>query len=93
MIRSFAGKDARRLFETGSARGFPPDIVGRALMGLHQLHFASRIEDLRTPSSNRLEALKGDRAGQWSIRVNRQWRLCFRFEGGNAFDVEIVDYH
>jgi proteic killer suppression protein len=48
---------------------------------------------LRKPSSNRLEALKGDRVGQWSIRVNEQWRLCFRFEGGNAFDVEIVDYH
>ena len=93
MIRSFAGKEAERLFATGQARRLPEQIRARALMSLHQLHFAKRIEDLRAPPSNRLEALKGDRAGQWSIRVNIQWRLCFRFEGGNAFDVEIVDYH
>lgn len=62
-------------------------------MRLQHLHFAKDVEDLRSPPSNRLEALKGDRAGQWSIRINSQWRLCFRFEGGNAFDVEIVDYH
>lgn len=62
-------------------------------MRLNQLHAATRLEDLRLPPSNRLEALSGDRAGQWSIRINRQWRLCFRFEGNHAFDVEIVDYH
>jgi len=62
-------------------------------MRLTQLNAASRIEDLRLPPSNRLEALKHDRAGQWSIRVNDQWRVCFRFESGDAFDVEIVDYH
>lgn len=60
---------------------------------LQMLHRATRLEDLRIPPANRLEALRGDRAGQWSIRVNEQWRLCFRFENGNAFDVEIVDYH
>lgn len=62
-------------------------------MRLTQLDAAVRIEDLREPPSNRLEALAGDRAGQWSIRINDQWRLCFRFAAGDAFDVEIVDYH
>lgn len=62
-------------------------------MRLTQLHAASRIDDLRFPPSNRLEALKGDRKGQWSIGINDQWRVCFRFEGGHAYDVEIVDYH
>jgi len=60
---------------------------------LAMLNRAGRIEDLRVPPGNRLEALRGDRAGQWSVRINDQWRLCFRFESGNAYDVEIVDYH
>ena len=62
-------------------------------MRLNQLNAATRLEDLRLPPSNHLEALVGNRAGQWSIRINQQWRLCFRFENGDAFDVEIVDYH
>ena len=62
-------------------------------MRLTQLNAATRLEDLRLPPSNRLEVLKGDRIGQWSIRINDQWRVCFRFEAGDAFDVEIVDYH
>ena len=62
-------------------------------MRLTQLNAATRLADLRLPPSNRLEALKGDRTGQWSIRINDQWRVCFRFEGGDAFEVEIVDYH
>ena len=62
-------------------------------MRLLQLNAAIRIEDLRLPPSNRLEPLRGDRAGQWSIRINAQWRVCFRFENGDALDVEIVDYH
>ena len=62
-------------------------------MRLRQLDAARRVEDLRLPPSNRLEALKGDRAGQYAIRINDQWRLCFRFADGDAFDVEIVDYH
>jgi len=57
------------------------------------LHRATRLDDLRVPPNNRLESLKGDRAGQYSIRINDQWRICFRFQAGNAFDVEIVDYH
>lgn len=62
-------------------------------MRLTQLDAATRIDDLRLPPSNHLEALKGDRKGQWSIRVNTQWRICFRFDEGDAFDVEIVDCH
>lgn len=62
-------------------------------MRLTQLHAASGIDDLRLPSSNRLEALKGDRKGQWSIRINDKWRVCFHFEGGHAYNVEIADYH
>lgn len=62
-------------------------------MRLNQLDSATSLDDLRFPPSNRLEALKGDRAGQWSLRINDQWRLCFRFKDGDAFDAEIVDYH
>lgn len=93
MIRTFAGKEAELLFSTGQARRLPREIWTRALLRMHHLHYAKRVGDLRSPPSNRLEDLKGDRAGQWSIRINNQWRLCFKFEGGNAFDVEIVDYH
>jgi proteic killer suppression protein len=93
VIRNFADKDTERLFVTEQSRRLPRDILRRAMARLYHLHFATRVEDLRYPLSNRLEALKGDRAGQWSIRINDQWRVCFRFEGGDAFDVEIVDYH
>ena len=71
----------------------PPPVRARAVMRLTQLNAVTRIEDMRMPSSNHLEALMGDRAGQWSVRINGQWRVCFRFEGGDAFDVVIVDYH
>lgn len=93
VIRSFADKETERLFARGTSLRLPREIVRRAMGRLQHLHFAARVGDLRKPPSNRLEALKGDRAGQWSIRINEQWRLCFRFEGGDAFDVEIVDYH
>ena len=93
MIRSFADKETESLFATGRSRRLPPDILRRALSRLKYLHIATRPEDLREPLSNRLEALRGDRVGQWSIRINGQWRVCFRFENGDAFDVEIVDYH
>ncbi len=93
MIRSFADKESERLSTTGQSKRFPRDIHWRALMRLSRLAEASVIEDLLFPPSHRLEALKGDRAGKWSIRINDQWRLCFRFEAGDAFDVEIVDYH
>ncbi|MEZ4835057.1 MAG: type II toxin-antitoxin system RelE/ParE family toxin [Caldilineaceae bacterium] len=77
----------------GRSRRFPPDILRRAAIRLTQLNAATRVEDLNQPQSNRLEALVGNRAGQWSIRINQQWRVCFRFEDGDVFDVEIVDYH
>lgn len=93
MIKSFANAETERLFATGKSRRLPPEIFRRVVMRLTQLDAAAVVEDLRQPLSNRLEALSGDRRGQWSIRVNDQWRLCFRFESGNAFDVEIVDYH
>jgi proteic killer suppression protein len=93
MIRSFAGDETQRFFLTGKARRWPPAILRRAAMRLRQLDAATRIEDLRLPPSNRLEALKGNRAGQYSIRINDQWRVCFRFAEGDAFDVEVTDYH
>jgi proteic killer suppression protein len=93
MIRSFACSETERFFTTGKSRRLPPDILKRTAMRLTQLDAATRIEDLRLPPSNRLEALAHDRAGQWSIRINDQWRVCFRFENGDALDVEIVDYH
>ena len=93
MIRSFASVETERFFATGKSRRLPTEILKRAAMRLTQLNAATSIEDLRFPPSNRLEALKGDRKGQWSVRVNNQWRICFRFADGDAFDVEIVDYH
>lgn len=93
MIQSFAGTEAERLFATGKSRRLPPDILKRAVLRLTQLHAAAEVEDLRLPPSNRLEALSGDRLGQWSIRINDRWRLCFRFADGHAHDVDIVDYH
>lgn len=93
MIKNFADAETERLFIAGKSRRLPPELLRRAMTRLYQLHFAKRIEDLRNPPSNRLETLKGDRSGQWSLRINSQWRVCFRFEDGDVFDVEIVDYH
>ncbi len=93
MIESFADAETRKLFESGKSRRFPVEILKRAVMRLTQLHAAQAIEDLRFPPSNRLESLAGDLTGFWSLRINAQWRLCFRFEQGAARDVEIVDYH
>ena len=93
MIESFASAETERLFATGKSRRLPPDILKRAVMRLAQLDAATEIEDLRQPPSHRLEALSGNRVGQWSIRINDQWRVCFRFEHGTAQGVEIVDYH
>lgn len=93
MIRSFADKETESLFRTGKSRRLPPDIVRRAILRLNQLEHTVGVDELRFPPANRLEALHGDKAGQWSIRVNGQWRVCFRFIEGDAFDVTIVDYH
>jgi proteic killer suppression protein len=93
VIRSFADAETERFFTTGRSRRIPSGSRSRAAMRLTQLDAALRVEDLRVPPSNQLEALKGDRRGQWSIRINSRWRICFRFSGGDAFDVGIVDYH
>ena len=93
MIESFASAETQSFFATGKSRRLPPDILRRASMRLTQLDAATDVDDLRQPPSNRLERLSGDRIGQWSIRINDRWRICFRFESGNAQDVEIIDYH
>jgi proteic killer suppression protein len=93
MIRSFADPETEQFFNTGKSRRLPGEILRRAVMRLQQLDAAVHVEDLRLPRSNRLELLKGDRAGRHSIRINDQWRVCFRFVDGDAYDVEIIDYH
>jgi proteic killer suppression protein len=92
-IRSFADTETERFYTTGRSRRIPPAIRARAAIRLTQINAATRVEDMRQPPSNRLEALKGDRRGFWSIRINDRWRVCFRFSAGDAYDVEIVDYH
>jgi toxin HigB-1 len=93
VTQTFADSVTERFFTAGRSRRMPTAIRKRAVMRLLQLNAATRIEDLRLPPSNRLEQLRGDRAGQCSMRINDQWRVCFRFKNGDAFDVEIVDYH
>jgi proteic killer suppression protein len=93
MIRSFKCKETERIWQGHSSRKLPGDIQNRALRKLRQLNAAARVEDLRNPPGNRLEALKWHRAGQTSIRINDQWRICFRWSKGDTGDVEIVDYH
>lgn len=93
MIRTFADKDTEELFLHGESKRFPPDVLRRAIRKLDMVDNAFRIDDLRVPPGNRLHALRGDREGQYSISVNDQWRICFRFEGEDAFDVELCDYH
>ena len=78
---------------TGKSRRFPPDIIRRATRKLEYIDLATGLEDLRVPPSNRLHHLERDRQGQFSISVNDQWRICFRFVDGDAFDVELTDYH
>ncbi len=93
MIRTFRCRDTERVFQRQFARKFPRNIQQRAFMKLNAIDAATRVQDLRLPPSNRLETLKGDRKGQYSIRINDQWRICFLWQGGNAEMVEIVDYH
>jgi len=92
MIKSFRCRETQKLASGSSVRRFRA-FERVALRKLTQLHAAATLDFLRTPPGNRLEALKGDREKQYSIRINEQWRICFRFEDGNAYDVEIVGYH
>ena len=92
MISSFKCKDTQELYEVGNNRKFA-SIARVALRKLDMLAAATRVETLRVPPGNRLEQLQGDRSGQWSIRINDRWRVCFCWSGTNAENVEIVDYH
>lgn len=93
MIKSFRNATAEAAWKRRFLKGVPNDIMKVAHRKLTQIHNASSLNDLRAPPGNRLEALTGDREGQYSIRINDQWRVCFRWKDGDAYDVEIVDYH
>ena len=93
MILSFGDKETRELYRTGKSRKLPSDIWRRALRKLEMIDKAETLDDLKVPPGNRLEALKGDRIGYYSIRINEQWRITFKFQNGNALEVKIEDYH
>lgn len=93
MIKTFRDRDTAELFGRQPIRRLHPEIQRAARAKLLILDAATELEDLRTPPGNRLEALRGDRAGQYSIRVNSRWRVCFAWADGHAYEVEIVDYH
>ena len=93
MIRSYRDRDTQAVAERQRVRRFPEDIQRRAQMKLMIINNAEDLNDLRVPPGNRLEALSGDRDGQYSIRINDQWRICFTWSEGNAYQIEIVDYH
>lgn len=93
MIQSFKDKETAKVWSGERSKKLPPDIQKRGQQKLRFLNAAARIEDLRFPPSNYFEALKDNRKGQYSIRINNQWRVCFEFENGNVYNVEITDYH
>ena len=93
MIKSFGDKETEKVWDREHSKKLPNDIQERALMKMQQLHASGDLKDLSIPASNQLEALKGDRKGQCSIRINKQWRICFKWKDGHAFDVAIADYH
>jgi proteic killer suppression protein len=93
VIRSFADKETAAIFSGLAVRKLPHQIQARARTKLLLIDAAKRLSDLRVPPSNHLEALGGDRKGQYSIRINRQWRICFKWQEGNVWNVEVTDYH
>lgn len=93
MIKTFKCKETEKIFNGKFSKKLPHDIQGRALIKLHSLDIAEDIKDLLIPPSNKLEQLSGDRKGQYLIRINDQYRVCFSWVENNAYDVEIVDYH
>lgn len=93
MIKSFKDKETEKVFNRNYSKKLPETIQQRALRKLRMIDAAADINDLRVPPGNRLEALSGNREGQHSIRINNQWRICFTWNRGDAYDVEIVDYH
>jgi proteic killer suppression protein len=93
MIQSFGDSETKLIWERRVSRKLPRDIQRVALRKLYVIHRSRNLNDLRVPPANRLEKLKGSRTGQHSIRINDQWRICFRWAGADAYEVEIVDYH
>ena len=93
MIKSFAERETEKFFQTGKSRKIPATIHKAALRKLDYINAAASLEDLRVPPGNMLEALSGDLRGKYSIRINRQYRIVFAFEKGDAYEVLIVDYH
>jgi len=93
MIKTFADGHTKELYETGKSKRLPPPIWKRALRKLEYIDLATTLNDLKVPLSNRLHELERERSGQLSISINDQWRICFRFTDGDAYDVEITDYH
>ena len=93
MIRSFRDRETERVFQRLGSRRLSAAVIASALRKLLILDGADSLQDLRVPPGNRLESLHGDRQGQFSIRINDQWRICFRWSEGDAYDVEITDYH
>ena len=93
MIKSFKCKETEKIFKREYSKKLPSEIQRNAMKKLWMIDASTNINTLRVPPSNSLEALKGNRKGQHSIRINKQWRICFTWKAGNAFDVEIVDYH
>ena len=93
MIKSFKSKETQKVFRRAFSRKLPQDIQKTAYRRLAFLHSARELKDLLLPPSNRLEKLHGDRQGQYSIRINEQWRICFKWQDGDAYEVEIMDYH
>ena len=93
MIRNFKDKETQKIFERQRSRKLPSDIQQVALRKLRMLNLAETLQDLRVPPANRLERLVGNRDGQYSIRINDQWRICFEWQDGDSLNVEIVDYH
>ena len=93
MIRAFRDAETKKVFNRQRSRRLPPDVQRRTYRKLLLLDAAEGLDELKVPPGNRLERLRGDRAGEYSIRINDQWRICFRWKNGGAHDVEVCDYH
>ncbi|OOE63594.1 type II toxin-antitoxin system RelE/ParE family toxin [Salinivibrio sp. IB282] len=93
MIKSFADKRTQALYSKGTSKRFPTELAVSAARKLEYIDLATQLDDLKVPPGNRLHALSGNRQGQYAIAINKQWRICFRFEDGDAYDVEVCDYH
>lgn len=93
VIKSFADRETEKLWNGRRSKAVPAQLRERTLAKLLSVEIATNVRELEVPPGNRLEKLRGDREGPWSIRVNQQYRVCFRFEGGDAYNVEVVDYH